>query len=221
MGRASVTSRSPRAKLAPMNAPRRDRIGRYVRQNPDDGGSATTVVLAVGGIAVLGVVGYLIYRATQAQAAAPPAPVGPGAPRPSPLPSTQTHGVPPAPSPPAVTPSRIEQARTTPAATFLVVRDREEDLTPDQLANYVAAMKVMVMYTRSRSAASGRPPNAFTGEFRHDIEMWHNTLSGQAAIRYGDRFGRLDRETQQEFQQTLADAQEALANGDWNRPWPT
>lgn len=198
-----------------MNTPSRARDARY-RRNPDEGGSnATTVVLAVGGIAALGVVGYLIYRATRPQVGAPaPQPVlGGGPPSPAPQPSTTA---------PTVTPSRISLARTTPAASFLVVRDREEDLTPDQLANWAAANKVIVEHVRSRNMASGLPPNEFTGEFRHDIELWDNSGSGQGPIRRGEiRYGRFDRLIQEDWRQSLAEAQEALANGDWNRPWPT
>jgi len=198
------------------------------RRNPEPGDDAAMkVVWAVSGLAVLGAVGYAIYRATRPALGAPAPALG-GV---MPLPVTQTHEMPvapvPAPEPtpsstptpaPPTEPSRIERARTTPAASFLTVVGREEALTPEQVANFVAAVKVIAMYEQSRNQASGRP-STDTGEFAHDIQLLQATPYGQGLILAGDRPGRLDQGTQSAIQQALATAQQALASGDWNRPW--
>lgn len=195
----------------------------YVRRNPDEGDDTTAAVLwALGGVAVLGVIGYVIYRQTRPQTAAPSVAGGPAPPLSSEtLPaSDQVHeSPPPAITPPTTQAAIIERARTTPAASFLTLTDRQESLTPEQLANFVAAIKVIAMYERSRDLATGRP-STYTGEFVHDVQALQATPFGQGLIRAGDRAGRLDHGTQAAVQSALAEAQRAFAAGEWNRPWP-
>jgi len=201
-----------------------------------------TIVWTIGGLAALGGVGYLTYRMSRAQLAAPqtapalgggtpqptpqthdvsPQPAPTPAPTPAPAPTPQGNEPPaPPPSPPAVAPTRIDRARTTPAAQFLTVTHREESLTPEQLSNWVAAVKVVAMYHRGRDAASRRAPT-LTGEFRHDIGVFQHGGWGRNAIRDGDRAGRLDVITQDGIRRELAAAQSALATGDWDRAWLT
>jgi len=206
---------------------------RSFRHNPDEGSAALTVALTVGGLAAIGGIGYLIYRSANAPktAAPPPYPVlGGGPPPPAPAP---TPGVAPTPAPappqtstppplpattPPITPTRLQVARTTPAAQFLVVAHREEALTPEQLANYVAAIKVIAMYERGSDAASHNAP-MLTGEFRHDIGVFQSTSWGRHAVRDGDRAGRLDVITQDGIRRELGNVQTDIAANQENLPW--
>ena len=201
-----------------------------MRENPDGG---TVVLATVGGLAVAGVIGYLIYRQTRPEAASAPPPhpvLGGGPPQPHEMPSTPTPTPSPGPAPsnvtppplpppaPAPTPSRLQLARTTPAVRFLIVAHREEALTPEQLSNYVAAVKVIAMYERGRDIAS-HIASRLTGEFRHDIGVFQSTGWGRNAVRDGDRSGRLDVITQDGIRRELGNVQTDLAANQENLPW--